>query len=360
MIVNKVRDILESALSGAAPSRDACEKLLTFSEHSMEAAQTRAVADHLSRQRYDNKAMLLGQIGVETAACPGNCRFCVFGKDHTTFPEVRMTREQLIERLHDFVRGGALYALFLMYMHEYDFSQLLETVSTVATELDGRCELVVNVGDFDLEQAWDLQAAGADGAYHVCRLREGEDTDLAPEARKQTIEVIRDAELKWYYCCEPVGPEHTPRELVDQMFLGVERGCFQHAAMRRVWLPDSPLADRGQISELRLAQIVAVVTLASLGSPETRNIAVHEPNLIGLTSGANVVYAECGINPRDTAEDTASGRGLDTEACRKMLYEAGFSALQHPRGKVRPLDYRPLAVFPGEAPSITTQTGTAG
>ncbi len=50
---------------------------------------------------------------------------------------------------------------------------------------------------------------------------------------------IKHAGLDWYYGCEPVGPEHDSRE----------------------------------------------------------HLAVHEPNLIGLTSGANVVYAETGANP---------------------------------------------------------------
>ena len=104
--------------------------------------------------------------------------------------------------------------------------------------------------------------------------------------------MIRDAGLDFYYCCEPIGPEHTPEELVEQMFLGIEYGCFQHAAMRRVFVPGMPLSSRGQITELRLAQVVAVVSLATLGYSETQNIAVHEPNLIGLTAGANVVYAE--------------------------------------------------------------------
>jgi biotin synthase len=140
--------------------------------------------------------------------------------------------------------------------------------------------------------------------------------------------VIRDAGLDFYYCCEPIGPEHTPEELVEQMFLGVEYGCFQHAAMRRVYVPSLPLAARGQITELRLGQVVAVVALATLSCPETQNIAVHEPNLIGLTSGANVVYAETGANPRDTAADTAANRGLDMAGARKMLYEAGFASLR--------------------------------
>ncbi len=97
--------------------------------------------------------------------------------------------------------------------------------------------------------------------------------------------------------------------------------------MRRVHIPSSPLAPYGQVSELRLAQVVAVVTLATLGCPDTRSIAVHEPNLIGLTSGANTVYAETGANPRDTEKDTAGHRGRDIGACKQMLYEAGFKGV---------------------------------
>jgi len=98
--------------------------------------------------------------------------------------------------------------------------------------------------------------------------------------------------------------------------------------MRRVYVPGVPLSRNGQITERRLAQVVAVVALATLGCADTKNIAVHEPNLLGLSADANVVYAESGANPRDTDIDTARNRGLDMAACRKMLYESGFAALQ--------------------------------
>jgi biotin synthase len=169
-------------------------------------------------------------------------------------------------------------------------------------------------------------------------LREGTDTDLDPEARKKTFRVIKDAGLDFYYCCEPIGPEHSAEELVEQTFLGMEYGCFQHAAMRRVYVPGVPLSRNGQITERRLAQVVAVVTLAALACPETTNIAVHEPNLLGLAAGANAVYAETGANPRDSEADTEKNRGLDMAGCRKMLYEAGFAALQRGDGASVPLN----------------------
>jgi len=338
-VPKKLQEILLKASSGTAPGRNDCVYMLSFPETSIEAGVIRAVADSVTRKRFGNKAILLGQIGIETYACPANCRFCVFGKDHTQFPETRLSIEEILERAEGFVCGGDLYALFLMTMHEFELSRLLSIVEKVRETIPSHTQIVVNIGDFDQIQANELRSAGVTGAYHVCRLREGIDTDLKPENRKQTFRIIKEAGMDFYYCCEPIGPEHSPEELVDQLFLGLDFGCFQHAAMRRVFLPNSPIADRGQISELRLALVVAVVALASLACPQTDNIAVHEPNLIGLTSGANVVYAETGANPRDIAEDTSTHRGLDMAGARKMIYEAGFTALRRGDGSSIPLNF---------------------
>ncbi len=329
---NELSSILNRSLDGIPPTREDCVHLLRFPESSLEARATMAVADTVSRRRFDNHGMLLGQIGVETAPCPGNCGFCVFGEDHTTFEKTRLTNDEVVARARSFATGGDLYAFFLMTMHDYSLDDLLAIITDVRAAIPPQTQIVVNIGDFDLDQGRLLKEAGVHGAYHVCRLREGVDTVLDPEQRKKTFQMIRDSGLDFYYCCEPIGPEHTPEELVEQMFLGVEYGCFQHAAMRRVHVPTLPTADRGQITELRLAQVVAVVALATLACKETRNIAVHEPNLIGLTSGANVVYAETGANPRDTEGDTSQNRGLDMALARKMLYEAGFTALQRGDG----------------------------
>lgn len=337
MISNRLHDILGAALHGEAPSKGDCAYMLSLAEASLEAGAIRAVGDAVTRRRFSNEAILLGQIGIETFACPANCRFCVFGEGHSRFPETRLSNDEIVERALSFTAGGDLYAVFLMTMHEFDFDRLLDVVARVRVAIPSHTQIVVNIGDFDRSRADELRSAGAAGAYHVRRLREGEDTDLDPADRVRTVAAIRGAGLDFYYCCEPIGPEHTPEELVDQLWLGIEHGCFQHAAMRRVYLPDSPLAGRGQITELRLAQVVAVVTMASLACAETGSIAVHEPNLVGLTSGANVVYAETGANPRDTSSDTAGHRGLDMAASRRMLYEAGFTAVRRADGTTAPL-----------------------
>ena len=337
-LASEVDRILGRSIDGHAPSRDDCVRLLHFPGDSFEARALMVVADTVSRQRFGHEAMLLGQIGIETAPCPGDCGFCVFGEGHSQLPKNTLSTEEILARARSFAHRGDLYALFLMTMHDFAMERLLEVLQAVRNSIPPETQIVVNIGDFDIVQGEQLRAVGVHGAYHVCRLREGTDTSLSPEDRKKTFRTIRDAGLDFYYCCEPIGPEHTPEELVEQIFLGVDYGCFQHAAMRRVFVPGMPLSHRGQITELRLAQIVAVVTLATLGCQETQNIAVHEPNLLGLTAGANVVYAETGANPRDTEVDTSSNRGLDMAAARKMLYEAGFTALRLGDGRKVALD----------------------
>ena len=329
--------ILQAALAGRAPARQECVYLLGLPEDSIEAGILKSVADYVSRKRFGNRAVLLAQIGIDIAACPGNCAFCVFGKNHTRFEPSRLSLEEIVRRAREFADGGDLYALFLMTMHEFSMDWLLRVVETVRGAIPSHTRIVVNIGDFDAALAAELRSAGVSGVYHVCRLREGTDTSLDPVVRRRTLGVIRETGLDLYYCCEPIGPEHTLEEMVEQLFLGIDCGCFQHAAMRRVRVESTPLSRYGQITERRLAQAVAVVALATLECAETGNIAVHEPNLLGLAAGANAIYAESGANPRDSQAETEKNRGQDVTACRKMLYEAGFSALQTGDGSVADL-----------------------
>ena len=91
-----VMRILERALGGISPTREECVRLLRCDEGSLEAGYMRATAAQVLRSRNENSAIILGQIGVETDRCPGNCRFCTFGEGHTGFPRMRMGAEELL------------------------------------------------------------------------------------------------------------------------------------------------------------------------------------------------------------------------------------------------------------------------
>ena len=172
--------VLGCALDGQAPTREDCIYLLGFPAESLEAGAIRAVADTVSRGKFGNEAMLLGQIGIETAPCPGKCGFCVFGEGHTQFETTRLSMSEIAARARAFADRGDLYALFLMTMHTFEFENLLAVIDEARRCIPPQTQIVVNIGDFSLDQARALKSAGVHGAYHVCRLREGTDTSLSP------------------------------------------------------------------------------------------------------------------------------------------------------------------------------------
>ncbi|AMP21346.1 hypothetical protein AZF37_09470 [endosymbiont 'TC1' of Trimyema compressum] len=88
---------------------------------------------------------------------------------------------------------------------------------------------------------------------------------------------------------------------------------------------------------MRLAQIVAVLTLVTIPSESVKYMSIHEPTLLCLVAGASVITAERGTNPRDTVANTDKGRGLDMSGCRTMLYEAGFTSLRRGDDTMIPL-----------------------
>ncbi|MGI6361458.1 MAG: radical SAM protein [Bacillota bacterium] len=337
-IDEKVIKILDKAHGGQSPGREDCASLLAFDENSPEAYAMRSAASYIIRSRNDNSAIILGQIGLEMTPCPGKCSFCAFGEDHTTFKKERISEESFISKLGDFCRHDDLYGLYLMCMHEYDLDFLLEKIRLTKKLITGSTQILVNVGDSDKEAFQAMKEAGATAVYHVCRLGEGSVTALDPQVRKQTMQNALDAGLQLLSCLEPVGPEHTIEEIVDNLFIGIDKGCTQYAVMRRVAVPGTPLAKYGQISNLRLAQLVAVVALATFSMPTMNYMGVHEPTEIGYVSGANIATAETGVNPRDNIADTSGNRGMDMTACRKILLDCGFDYLRRGNEEKIPLN----------------------
>ena len=95
---SEVDRILGRSIDGHAPSREDCVQLLRLPSDSFEARSLMAVADTVSRRRFGHEAMLLGQIGIKTAPCPGDCGFCVFGESHTQIPGDTLAVEEILMR----------------------------------------------------------------------------------------------------------------------------------------------------------------------------------------------------------------------------------------------------------------------
>jgi biotin synthase len=324
----EIKRILGKAWQDIPLTREDCKYLLSINETSFESGLLRSTASSIVRGKNDNSAIILGQIGVDIAPCPGGCKFCAFGEGHTQFTPSRLGEEELKKKIEGFCKYGDLYGLYLMTMHKYELDYYLHVIRLAKKMASRTTQIWANVGDSSTDAFKEMKKAGVTGVYHVCRIGEGIDTNLKPEDRIQTMRNALDAGLELYTCCEPIGPEHTVDELVDNIFIGIEMGITQHATMRRVAVPGAPLAKRGQISELRLAHISAVIALCSVTVPTMAYMGVHEPNELSYASGANIITAESGSNPRDTQDDTSRNRGMDMARCRKMLFECGFSNIR--------------------------------
>jgi biotin synthase len=273
--------------------------------------------------------LLAGRLNVWP--CPENCTFCYLGAKHgivTTLHE--LSSEEVVEKALAFEHGGA-DEVYLMTTANYPFDRFLEISREVRRALRPDVVLVANIGDLGVDEARALADAGFDGIYHVYRFREGIETDIEPARRRRTFAAIREVGLDLRYCVEPVGPEHTDEEIVEQMFLAREFGATICAVMRRIPVARTKFEHAGMLTESRIAQLVAATRLVV--GDQLREMGVHEPSLVALRAGAHRICAEVGMNPRDLATDTAKGRGRSVVDCERMLWEAGYA---HPRrGAVR-------------------------
>ena len=319
----KLEQILNRALSQESPSRQETAWLIKEVDPlSPENFALMGAADRLTRASSGNRGEIHAQIGVDLAPCPHNCGFCSFAAQAGLFTErVEISPEEVVARAGRFVAEGA-NAIYLMTTGNYDFDSYLRVAEMVRASLPAAIPLVANIGDLNPNQAKRLAAVGFQGAYHVVRMGEGRDTAIPPKQRMATMRAILDAGLRLAYCVEPIGPEHGVEEIVDKVFIGKEYGVWFSGAMRRISVPGTALANRGMISELELAKIVAVSRLV-MGDSVCMH-CTHEPNSPSLRAGANLIWAETGSNPRDMKAETTEGRGLTAAQCGRLLREVGY------------------------------------
>ncbi len=280
-----------------------------------------SLSGRLSRGKFGDRGYVFAQIGVNAEPCTKNCAFCSMGQGHYVMESTwRKDEADLLEEVRGLVREG-VDDIFLMTTADYPQDRFMEMGRAVRAELPAGMRLVANIGDFSPETARGLREAGFTGAYHICRLREGRDTGVAPAEREATLRAIREAGLELYYCIEPVGPEHGPDELAVEILRARELGVDMMAAMLRIPVPGTPLADKGQISALELTRVVAVTNIVV--NP-ARSMNVHEPIQMPLLAGVNQLYAEAGANPRDVRSRTEEGRGFTPTRAWAMLAEGGW------------------------------------
>lgn len=311
--------ILNRAEAGETLSRADALTLLAISNGSTEYYRLLGIANRDSRRRFDGKGVVFAQIGLDASPCPANCAFCSLAKDafdpanHFVLPltQVEKTVQELVT--------SGIDDMFLMTTAAFPQEEFLRYGAAVRKLLPDGMRLVANVGDFDLSYAKKLKETGFTGVYHIRRLGEGMDTQLDPVVRIRTLDAVKEAGLSLYYCVEPIGPEHSYDEIADEIFRAREYPVDVMAVMKRVCVPGTKLYPRGEISAAELAKICAVTSLCVRPS---RAMGVHEPDELCLMSGANQIYAEVSVNPRDVALETEKSRGASIERTKQMLKAA--------------------------------------
>ena len=323
-----MEDLLRRVNEGEPMRRDDLIRMLSCEPHSKASYEVMAEANRVSREVTGGRAEVHAQLSLNLGPCRCNCKFCSFAEVNRVFSgEKRLGLDEAIERAMNFESHGA-NAILLMTTGVYPFELYLEISREVRNSLKPETTLVANVGDRSTREARLLRDAGFAGVYHALRLREGTDTGLSPEARKRSIRNFQDAGLAVGTCVEPVGPEHTNEELADMILYTASLKPAFSGAARRIPIPGTELAGRGMISELRMAQIVAVTRLG-VGREAIGN-CTHEPCTLGGLAGASLFWAEAGANPRDTRENTEDGRGRSVEGCCDIFHESGWEVWEGP------------------------------
>lgn len=320
--------LMKKSQDGEQLAREELIQLLSLSPDSPESYLVMAEANRISKELTGNKAEIHAQLALNLAPCPCNCLFCAFAQTNGIFTdETRLTAEEAIAYAQQFEKDGAS-AVFVMTTAQYPFGLFLELSQEIRKNLEPETLLIANVGDQSLANAQKIMEAGYSGVYHALRLREGIDSGLSSKKRKESIYNFQEAGLKVGTCVEPIGPEHTNEELSDMILFTASFNPSYSGAARRIPIPGTEIARRGTISELRMAQIVAITRL---GMPRTvLGNCTHEPCTLGGIAGANLFWAEVGANPRDTKKRTEEGRGETVETCRTIFQECGWDIFQGP------------------------------
>ncbi len=305
----KIDDLIKKARDGREFEKSELIWMLNRDPSSPESYRLMAEANRISKELTGNRAEVHAQFALNLAPCDGNCAFCAFARVNGVFSEeIRISPAAAVAYARQFESDGA-NAVFIMTTANYPFGLFLEIAQEVRSSLKPETVMVANVGDQSLENAREVKAAGFSGVYHALRLREGTDSGIPPEKRKRSIRNFQEAGLRVGTCVEPVGPEHTAEELAEMILFTASIAPAYSGAGRRITIPGSKISARGMISELRMAQIVAVTRL---GMPRSViGNCTHEPCTLGAAGRGESLLGGSGRQPARHRRKDGGGPGND-------------------------------------------------
>lgn len=299
-------------------------QLLSIETGSEEYKLLGETARELARQITGDKAYLWGAIGVDFAPCSMNCDFCSLGEAWGITKETREYDEaETIKQVREYAEQG-VYWIVLRTTEFYSKDQLADMIKAIRREVPGPYRIGLNIGEFNLDTANWLADCGVNFVYHSLRLGEGKDTRFNPQDRIDTLQAAKDSRLDLVFLVEPVGIEHTNEEIAEIAMLAKDCDVIVSGSMARIPVEGTPLGVHPQISNERLAQIIAVTRL--LGGKKVPDICVHPYCKEAGDFGANVTVIETGSVPRDKC--CCSGgkwNQFDANRAKEAFAEAGYT-----------------------------------
>lgn len=324
----RIGEIIEKGLEGAGLSKDEVAALCRVDPYEREAALLRWAGWKLAQDASSGVAEIEAQIGLDSAHCPKNCRFCSFAAcNNVRLDEFELTRREVVDYARAYEEEGANLILLMSTAH-YRFEKLVEMVAAVRESVSPLLPVLVNADDLTLGQCLRLKEAGACGAYHSVRMREGEDTGIPVQRRLDTLDNLRAAGMSLSSNVEPVGPEHSPDEVAAAIMRCVGARPYAGGVGRRFNVPGTAICARGMLDDIQASTLVAVYRLAA-GSG--MRLAGRASSVLSAASGANHAWAEVGSNPRDGVRRTESGGvGDSLRALKRLFADAGWRVLEGP------------------------------
>lgn len=323
----KLNDMIKKAYDGVRLTFEEIVYLLKIDPLSEDGHNIIMAGGLLSRRLSENIAEVHGQFALNLAPCPADCKFCSFATSAGLFKESKeLTIDDGIRYALDFEKNSECNCIYIMTTANYDFGKFIEFSSEIRRHLKPDTIMIANIGDQNLKNAIRMKEAGYTGVYHAVRMGEGTDNKLTKEGRIRSIENFKSAGLLVGTCVEPIGSEHSVEEIAEKILIAADLDPVFSGAMRRINVPGSEISRYPMVSEIRMAQIVAITRLAT--PHNVKGNCTHEPNPLGIFAGANLIWAESGANPRDTKEKTEEGRGFSVSRCANMLEEIGWEALK--------------------------------
>jgi biotin synthase len=277
--------------------------LLGLEERLLDRQALWADAREMTKRRSAGQGHLWAAIGMDHVSCKMGCKFCSFALPWTAITgETQIGLEQAEALTLRFIQAGADY-LVLRTSERYSMERLSDLGRRLAPHIHPRGRLVANTGSQSAEGWVQLRSAGFDGIYKTIRLREGIDTPFDRQQRLESILAAKVAGLEIYALIEPVGPEHTAKELAEAIF--TLRDLVKPVlvgAMARVPVAGVPLERFGKVDETYLADLTAIIVLSLLPAlDQCRVVCSHPPSPWLVQAGVNALVVEMGAIPRDAS-----------------------------------------------------------